>query len=94
MNLTKYTDPIDEQLESIRQSVAVGSFIPQSRLKRVRKAVARLHDAAVRDINIRSSRDARHRSFLRDAERVVLLERLAAFVECATEELDRAESAA
>lgn len=92
MNLRRYTDPINEQLKPIRLIVASGTEIHPSKVKRVRKAVTRLYADAVRDINIRSSRGARYRSYLRDPERVVLLERLAIFIDSVLVELARVES--
>jgi hypothetical protein len=92
VNVARYTDPIAAQLQSIRQKVEAGIAVPQSQFNRVRKAVRRLHTDAVRDINIRSSRNSRHRSYLREPERVSLLERLASFVDATLAELDRLES--
>ena len=88
MNIAHYTDPIESLLDPLRRCVSEGMPPSQSHVARVRKAVDKLHNDAIRDINIRSSRDARYRGFLRDRERIALLERLAAFMNEVDRELD------
>lgn len=88
MNLNRYTETIEELLYPLRECVSDGATPSASQVSRTRKAVHKLHKDAVRDINIRSSQDARHRGFLREQERIELLQRLASFMGDVDVELD------